>query len=88
VTTTSPSPAWRAAANPLFGGKPRGLPGGVFIGGVIGHGGLGAGKSVMKLIGIDCGPVRLPLRTLTSEAEDSLRAGLQACGFFAHASHL
>jgi N-acetylneuraminate lyase len=46
------------------------------------HGGLAAGKAVMKLIGLDCGPTRLPLRTLTIEQEKILRAELEAVGFF------
>jgi N-acetylneuraminate lyase len=49
-------------------------------------GGLPAGKSIMKLIGVDCGPVRLPLRSLTAAEELTLRAGLDACGFFGYAS--
>lgn len=46
------------------------------------HGGLAAGKLVMKLIGIDCGPVRLPLRQPTREQEQSLRNELEHAGFF------
>ncbi|MFZ5495458.1 MAG: dihydrodipicolinate synthase family protein [Verrucomicrobiota bacterium] len=49
-------------------------------------GGLPAGKAIMKLIGVDCGPVRLPLRTLTPAEETTLREGLDACGFFEFAS--
>jgi N-acetylneuraminate lyase len=52
------------------------------------HGGLAAGKSVMKLIGIDCGPVRLPLRALSRDTEASLQAGLERVGFFEYASKL
>lgn len=52
------------------------------------HGGLAAGKSVMKLIGLDCGPVRLPLRALSDRDEASLRDGLENIGFFAYASKL
>jgi N-acetylneuraminate lyase len=52
------------------------------------HGGLAAGKSVMKLIGVDCGPVRLPLRALTERDEASLRDGLEQVGFFEYASTL
>lgn len=46
------------------------------------YGGLVAGKAVMKLIGVDCGPVRLPLRRLTAEQEISLRNALEGVGFF------
>jgi N-acetylneuraminate lyase len=46
------------------------------------HGGLPAGKLIMKLIGVDCGPVRLPLRNLTAAQEQTLRTQLEAVGFF------
>ena len=46
------------------------------------HGGLPAFKAVMKMIGLDCGPVRLPLRTLAAEDTTALRAELDAIGFF------
>lgn len=49
-------------------------------------GGLPAGKTIMKLIGVDCGPVRLPLRTLTPARQERLRAELDAVGFFEFAS--
>ena len=45
-------------------------------------GGVVSGKAVMKMIGIDCGPVRLPLRNLTSEQYESLYAELEQIGFF------
>lgn len=43
-----------------------------------------AGKSVMRMIGLDCGPVRLPLRTLTDEQCDELHAELERIGFFTY----
>jgi len=46
------------------------------------HGGLAAGKSVMKLIGVDCGAVRAPLRHPSAEQERSLRNELEKIGFF------
>jgi len=49
---------------------------------MIRFGGLNANKAIMSLIGLDCGPVRLPLETLTPEATASLRAGLEKIGFF------
>jgi N-acetylneuraminate lyase len=52
------------------------------------HGGLAAGKSVMKLIGVDCGAVRLPLRSLSERDENSLRDGLDRIGFFEYCSKL
>lgn len=51
-------------------------------------GGQPAGKTIMKLVGIDCGPVRLPMRTLTPADEDALRAALEALGFFEFSSKL
>jgi N-acetylneuraminate lyase len=51
-------------------------------------GGQPAGKAIMKLIGIDCGPVRLPMRALTGAQETELRAALEAQGFFEFASKL
>lgn len=45
-------------------------------------GGLPAGKAIMKMQGIDCGPVRLPLRTLTDAEYTQLKHALDACGFF------
>lgn len=52
------------------------------------HGGLSAGKSVMKLIGVDCGPVRLPLRPIKDKDESSLREELERVGFFEYACKL
>lgn len=52
------------------------------------HGGLAAGKAIMKMLGVDCGPVRLPLRALTPSAETALRDDLQKIGFFSYASKL
>ena len=43
---------------------------------------LPAMKSVMKLIGLDCGPLRLPLPSLTTLQEKELAASLDAIGFF------
>jgi N-acetylneuraminate lyase len=39
---------------------------------------------MMKFVGFDCGPVRLPLRTLTPAEEGHFRAELEQVGFFAH----
>lgn len=52
------------------------------------YGGLPAGKTIMKFIGVDCGSVRLPLRPLTFKQEKLFRAELEACGFFEYASRL
>ena len=49
-------------------------------------GGLAACKAIMPMIGIDCGPVRLPLRNLTAEQLAGLRAELERIGFFGYSS--
>jgi N-acetylneuraminate lyase len=49
-------------------------------------GGLPAGKAMMKLIGLDCGPVRLPLRNLSAGQEAALGEALKTLGFFDYAS--
>jgi N-acetylneuraminate lyase len=51
-------------------------------------GGLSAGKAIMKLIGVDCGPVRLPLTRFAASREEELRQQLQAVGFFDYASRV
>ncbi len=43
--------------------------------------GLAAGKAMMKMIGLDCGPVRAPLQNLSSEALQSLARELEEVGF-------
>jgi len=45
-------------------------------------GGLPAGKAIMKMIGLDCGPSRLPQRTPSSDECDQLRVELERIGFF------
>ena len=57
-----------------------------FIDVMASFGGLPAGKAMMKLIGMDCGPVRLPLRNLTPAQEADLHNRLRALGFFDYAS--
>ena len=46
------------------------------------QGGQPAFKSIMKMIGVDCGPVRLPLRNLTAAQYDTLQQELEALGLF------
>jgi N-acetylneuraminate lyase len=52
------------------------------------QGGLSAGKAIMKLIGVDCGPVRLPMKRFEPAREEELRGQLQAIGFFDYASRV
>jgi N-acetylneuraminate lyase len=42
----------------------------------------GSLKSMMKLIGLDCGPMRLPQVALTPEKEEVLRQEMEDIGFF------
>ena len=41
-----------------------------------------AGKAIMKFIGLDCGPNRLPLQTLKGERLEAFRKDLADAGFF------
>ncbi|HPD14482.1 MAG TPA: dihydrodipicolinate synthase family protein [Planctomycetota bacterium] len=50
------------------------------------HGGLPAFKAVMKMIRVDCGPVRPPLRDLTLEQRHHLHQDLERLGFFDYCS--
>jgi N-acetylneuraminate lyase len=43
--------------------------------------GGGAGKAMLRTCGIDCGPMRLPKRSITPEAEKQLLARLDAFGW-------
>jgi N-acetylneuraminate lyase len=45
------------------------------------RGGLSAAKAMMKLVGLDCGPVRAPLQNLSPEAFESLTRELERVGF-------
>lgn len=49
-------------------------------------GGLPTGKAIMKHVGLDCGPVRLPLRDLNEEQLGVLEVGLREIGFFEYCS--
>lgn len=46
------------------------------------YGPRGAQKAIMKMIGIDCGPARLPVSTLTEQQFTSLKNDLEKIGFF------
>src|SRR5690606_27918858 len=45
-------------------------------------GGIIAGKAILKLKGVDCGPCRSPLYTLSQGKVDSLTKELEKIGFF------
>ena len=44
-------------------------------------GGVRAGKAIMKIIGIDCGPSRAPVKIFSSSEINSLISDLQSVGF-------
>jgi N-acetylneuraminate lyase len=44
---------------------------------------MGAAKAVMKMLGVDVGPARLPSGNLSTEQQTTLRADLEKLGFFA-----
>jgi len=46
--------------------------------------GTPAFKALMAMVGVDCGPVRAPLRPLGEDQAGRLREQLQAMGFFEH----
>ncbi len=46
------------------------------------RGNIVGGKRIMKLIGLDLGPNRIPWRNLSDEEEAQLKAQLEAIGFF------
>ena len=50
------------------------------------YGVLPAEKSLMKLVGVDCGPTRLPVRTLTNEQFTNLYKDLEKENFFSYTS--
>lgn len=45
------------------------------------RGGLPAGKAMMKMIGLDCGPVRSPLQNLSAETIKTFEQELKQAGF-------
>lgn len=45
------------------------------------RGNMGAGKRIMKFIGLDLGPNRLPLKTITDQEEKEIKAYLDSIGF-------
>lgn len=45
------------------------------------NGGLRAGKQMLKMCGIDCGPVRLPQHSMTNDQVKAMRKQLDAIGF-------
>ncbi len=50
------------------------------------YGGLATGKAIMRAIGLDCGGVRPPLRSLSEEQYNQLADDLKRIGFFDYCS--
>jgi N-acetylneuraminate lyase len=48
------------------------------------HGGMAANKEIMRFVGVDCGPVRLPLTPIEPADADRLRDQLDDIGFFSN----
>jgi N-acetylneuraminate lyase len=51
---------------------------------ILKHNGVTAGKEIMRFLGIDCGPVRKPLKAFSASDRDTLRASLNNTTFFQH----
>lgn len=49
---------------------------------ILRYGSLPSQKAIMKMIGLDCGPVRLPLSELSTSQKAALRRDLTEIGFF------
>jgi N-acetylneuraminate lyase len=46
------------------------------------RGNIVGGKRIMKFLGLDCGPNRLPLQNLSGQEEKKIREELEAISFF------
>jgi len=51
------------------------------------YGFMGAAKSIMQMLGVDCGPVRPPLSAISAQQQKLLKAELTELGFFEWISH-
>ena len=52
------------------------------------RGNIVAGTRIMKLIGLDLGPNRVPFRNMTDDVERAMKAELEAIGFFERCNRL
>lgn len=52
------------------------------------HGGMAANKEIMRLVGVDCGPVRPPLTAIDPYDADRLKDQLEGVGFFSDPAFL
>jgi N-acetylneuraminate lyase len=48
------------------------------------RGNLMGGKRIMKFLGMDCGPNRLPLQNISEQEESAMKKELEAIGFFSY----
>ena len=48
------------------------------------RGNLMGGKRMMKFLGLDCGPNRLPLQNISDAEEAAMKKELEAIGFFSY----
>jgi len=51
------------------------------------RGNLMGGKRIMKFLGMDCGPNRLPLQNISEQEETNMKKELKAIGFFDYCMH-
>jgi len=51
------------------------------------RGNIMGGKRIMKFLGLDCGPNRLPLQGISDEEELNLKKDLENIGFFSYCNH-
>lgn len=51
---------------------------------ILQHNGITAGKEIMRILGMDCGPVRKPLKGFSKADSETLLLKLQATTFFHH----
>ena len=51
------------------------------------RGNIIAGKRIMKILGLDCGPNRLPLQTISEKEEADIEMELDEIGFFKFCNH-
>ncbi len=58
-----------------------------FIQVLVKYGGLRTSKAIMKMTGIDCGPVRLPLAPVGEQEYRSMQADLEEVGFFTYCTN-
>lgn len=51
------------------------------------RGNIMGGKRIMKFLGLECGPNRIPLQSISDREEKELKKDLEAIGFFDYCNH-